>query len=124
MRLSYLFNAVSLIFIYIGLVAFSPAIISLVYNDLNSAVPFVVTGIVSGLIGLFLKLIVNHFLPQDRMTDIKKSEGLTIVLLAWLAFGVIASIPYLFFGFSIENSFFEGISGATTTGATILTHYD
>ena len=124
MRLSYLFNAVSLIFIYIGLVAFSPAIISLVYNDLNSAVPFVVTGIVSSLIGLFLKLIVNRFLPQDRMTDIKKSEGLTIVLLAWLAFGVIASIPYLFFGFSIENSFFEGISGATTTGATILTHYD
>ena len=124
MRLSYLFNAVSLIFIYIGLVAFSPVIVSLIYNDLNSAVPFVVTGIISGLVGLFLKLIVNKFLPQDKMTDIKKSEGLAIVLLSWLVFSIIASIPYLFFNLGIVDAFFEGTSGATTTGATILTHYD
>ncbi len=124
MRLSYLFNAVSLIFLYIGVVAFSPVIVSLIYQDYNSAIPFVITGILSGLFGLTLKLVVNRFLQQDRMTDIKKSEGLTIVLLSWLAFSLIASIPYLFFGFSVENSFFEGISGATTTGATILTHYD
>ena len=124
MRLSYLFNAVSLIFLYIGIVAFSPVIISLIYQDYNSAIPFVATGILSVLFGLSLKLTVNKFLPQDRMTDIKKSEGLTIVLLSWIAFSIIASIPYLFFGFSVENSFFEGISGATTTGATILTHYD
>jgi len=124
MRLSYLFNAVSLIFFYIGIVAFSPAIVSLIYQEYNSAIPFVITGILSGLIGLFLKLVVNRFLPQDKMTDIKKSEGLTIVLLSWLVFSVIASIPYLFFNFSVENAFFEGISGATTTGATILTHYD
>ena len=124
MRLSYLFNAVSLIFLYIGIVAFSPIVISLIYQDYNSAIPFVITGILSVLSGLVLKLTVNRFLPQDRMTDIKKSEGLTIVLLSWLSFSLIASIPYLFFGFSVENSFFEGISGATTTGATILTHYD
>ena len=124
MRLSYLFNAVSLIFICIGFVVFLPVIVSLVYQDYNSAVPFVITGIMSGLTGLSLKLIVQRFLQQDRMTDIKKSEGLTIVLLSWLVFSLIASIPYLFFGFGVEDAFFEGISGATTTGATILTHYD
>lgn len=124
MRLSYLFNAVSLIFLYIGIVAFSPSIVSLIYQDYDSAIPFVVTGILSVLLGLILKLTVNKFLPQDRMTDIKKSEGLTIVLLSWLAFSLIASVPYLFFNFSVENAFFEGISGATTTGATILTHFD
>ena len=124
MRLSYLFNAVSLIFFYIGIVAFSPAIVSLIYQEYNSAIPFVITGILSVLLGLTLKLAVNKFLLQDRMTDIKKSEGLAIVLLSWLAFSLIASIPYLFFNFSVENAFFEGISGATTTGATILTHFD
>ncbi len=124
MRLSYLFNAVSLIFLYIGIVAFSPAIVSLVYQEYSSAIPFVITGILSVLSGLILKLTVNKFLPQDRMTDIKKSEGLAIVLLSWLAFSLIASIPYLFFNFTVENAFFEGISGATTTGATILTHFD
>ncbi|MBR2525072.1 TrkH family potassium uptake protein [bacterium] len=124
MRLSYLFNALSLIFLYIGIVAFLPIIVSLIYQDYNSATPFVITGILSVLLGLILKLTVNKFLQQDRMTDIKKSEGLTIVLISWLAFSLIASIPYLFFNFSIENAFFEGISGATTTGATILTHFD
>ena len=58
------------------------------------------------------------------MTDIKKSEGLTIVMLCWLIFSIIASVPFLFFGFSFENAFFEGISGATATGATILTSFD
>ena len=124
MRLSYLFNAVSLIFVYIGLVAFLPTIVSIIYADYNSAIPFVITGILSCLVGISLKLVVNKFLLQDNMTDIKKSEGLTIVLLSWLAFSIIASIPYLFFNFGIEDAFFEGISGATTTGATILTHYD
>ena len=33
-------------------------------------------------------------------------------------------VPYLFFNFSITDAFFEGISGVTTTGATILTHYN
>ena len=45
MRLSYLFNAVSLIFLYIGIVTFTPVIVSLIYNDFNSAIPFVVTGV-------------------------------------------------------------------------------
>lgn len=124
MRLSYLFNAVSLIFVYIGIVAFSPIIVSLIYQDYNSAIPFVVTGVLSVLLGLTLKLTVNKFLTQDRMTDIKKSEGLTIVLLSWLAFSIIASIPYLFFDLGIVDALFEGMSGATTTGASILTHYD
>ncbi len=124
MRLSYLFNAISLIFIYIGFVAFLPIIVSLIYQEYNAAIPFVITGVISVFFGLCLKLFVNKFLKQDRMTDIKKSEGLTIVLLSWLVFGIIASIPYLFFGFGIEDAFFEGISGATTTGATIFTHFD
>lgn len=124
MRLSYLFNAISLIFIYIGFVAFLPIIVSLIYQEYNAAIPFVITGVISVFFGLCIKLFVNKFLKQDRMTDIKKSEGLTIVLLSWLVFGIIASIPYLFFGFGIEDAFFEGISGATTTGATIFTHFD
>lgn len=124
MRLRYLFNSVSLIFIYIGLVTFVPIIIACIYNEQNSIMPFVYTGVVSVILGLVSKLFVNKFLKQDKMTDIKKSEGLFIVLLSWLIFSVISSIPFLFFGLSIEDAFFEGISGATATGATILTHFD
>lgn len=124
MRLKYLLNAVALTLIYIGLVTFVPIIIALVFKEYNSVLPFVLTGVFSVISGFFLKLIINKFLTQDKMTDIKKSEGLTIVMLCWLIFSVIASIPFLFFGFSPENAFFEGISGATATGATILTSFD
>lgn len=124
MRLSYLFNAVSLIFICIGAVVFLPVAVALAYHEYNSCIPFVITGLGACFIGCVLKLLVNKFLLQDNMTDIKKSEGLTIVLLSWLIFSFIASFPYLFFNFSITDAFFEGLSGATTTGATILTSFD
>ena len=124
MRLKYLLNAVALTLIYIGLVTFVPIVIALIFKEHSSILPFLLTGTISVILGFLLKLIINHFLIQDKMTDIKKSEGLTIVMLCWLIFSVIASIPFLFFGFSFENAFFEGISGATATGATILTSFN
>lgn len=124
MRLGYLFNAVSLILIYTGFVVLLPIIVALIYQEYNSAIPFVAAGVISCLAGLICKFFINKFVPEQKMTDIRKSEGLAIVLLSWLAFSVVASIPYLFFGFNIVDSFFEGISGVTTTGATILTHFD
>lgn len=124
MRLGYLLNSVSLVLIFTGFVAFLPIIVALCYQDFNSAIPFVIAGVMACLSGLTCKLFVNKFFPQQKMTDIRKSEGLAIVLLSWIAFSVVASIPYLFFGFGFIDSFFEGISGVTTTGGTILTHFD
>lgn len=124
MRLGYLLNSVSLVLIFTGFVAFLPIIVALCYQDFNSAIPFVIAGVVACLSGLTCKLFVDKFFPQQKMTDIRKSEGLAIVLLSWIAFSFVASIPYLFFGLSAIDSFFEGISGVTTTGGTILTHFD
>ncbi len=125
MRLSYIFNAVSFVFICIGLVTLLPIVVALFYSETSSILPFVITSAVAVLIGVFFKVLVNHFIAKDKkMTDIKKSEGLASVLLSWLIFALIASIPYLFFDFGIVDAFFEGISGVTTTGATILTHYN
>ncbi len=125
MRLSYIFNAVSFVFICIGLVTLLPVVVALIYGETSSILPFVITSATAVLIGVFFKVLVNHFITKDKkMTDIKKSEGLATVLLSWLIFALIASIPYLFFDFSVVDAFFEGISGVTTTGATILTHYN
>lgn len=124
MRLGYLLNSISLVLIFTGFVAFLPIIVALCYQDFNSAIPFVIAGVVACLSGLTCKLFVDKFFPQQKMTDIRKSEGLAIVLLSWIAFSFVASIPYLFFGLGAIDSFFEGISGVTTTGGTILTHFD
>lgn len=66
MRLSYLFNAVSFVFICIGLVTLLPAIVALIYNETNCILPFVATGLSAMLLGGFFKLIVNHFLTKDK----------------------------------------------------------
>lgn len=124
MRLSYLFNAIGLVLIYIGLVTLTPVIIAVIYNDYFSIIPFLTVSIISIFSGFSLKLIFKKNLKQNIMSDIKKQEALSIVVLTWIVFSIIAAMPYLFYGFSIENAFFEGVSGITATGATIFTNFD
>ena len=55
---------------------------------------------------------------------IKKSEVLFTVALSWISICLISAVPYLFYNFTPLNALFEATSGITTTGATILTHFD
>ena len=55
--------------------------------------------------------------------SVNKREGYLIVVLGWLAMAIFGSLPYYLSGFAqgVTNSFFESMSGLTTTGATIFT---
>ena len=64
MRLGYLFNAVSLILIYTGFVVLLPIIVALIYQEYNSAIPFVAAGVISCLAGLICKFFINKFVPE------------------------------------------------------------
>ncbi|MBN2697654.1 MAG: TrkH family potassium uptake protein [Bacteroidales bacterium] len=50
------------------------------------------------------------------------NEGISIVVYGWLITCVIGSLPYLMWGgeFTLINSWFESVSGFTTTGSSIL----
>ncbi len=122
MRLNYLAYALGLTLIYIGLVILIPITVAFIYGEYNSILPFLTASIISMLSGAILRKSVPSSL--DNLNDIKKGEGLCIVAFSWVLFGLIAAIPYLFYGLSPVNSIFESISGITTTGATILTHYN
>lgn len=124
MRLNYLANALGLTMIYIGLVILSPAIVALYYHDYGSVVPFVAAGLISSSIGFILKKSVPKTEDIENLNDIKKAEALFIVAVSWVIFGIISAIPYLFYGISPINALFEAVSGITTTGATILTHFN
>ncbi len=50
----------------------------------------------------------------------KRTEGLLIVTLTWIVTAAIGAIPFVFFGLSPLDAYFESVSGFTTTGATIL----
>lgn len=122
MRLNYLAYAIGLTLIYIGLVILIPVIVAIIYGEYGSILPFLTASIISMTVGAILRKTVPPSL--ENLNDIKKGEALFIVALSWIVFGLISAIPYLFYGLSPVNALFEAVSGITTTGATILTHYD
>ncbi len=121
MRLTYVFNALGLTLRCIALVILAPILVALYYQDFHSILPFLTASVVSFFLSLVLRKKSDTF---ESLNDIKKSEALFVVALSWTLFGVIASIPYLFYGFAPLNALFEAVSGITTTGATILTSFD
>lgn len=123
MRLSYVANALGLILMDFGLVAFIPIFVALYYHDLNSVLPFFAAGIFSLFLGSLMRRFVKNE-SADTLNDIKKSEALAVVSTSWILLSIIASIPFLFYGLSPIDSLFEGVSGITTTGATILQSFD
>lgn len=120
MRIKNVIAALSLFIKYLAMVFIIPVIVALYYRDFQSLIAFSVTIMVMFLFGILLNS------GEDRIglvDDFKKQEALATVVLFWVSSSLIFAIPYLFYGFSPINSFFEAVSGITTTGATILTDF-
>lgn len=120
MRLTYISTALQLIMRCIALVILIPAAVAVYYHDWHSVLPFVTACFAALALSFVFRYKAETF---ESLNDIKKSEALCIVALSWVIFGVIAMIPYLFYGFHPLNALFEAVSGITTTGATILTTF-
>ncbi len=105
---------------YVGLMLLVPIAVAFYYHDYFSVVSFLSAGILSATIGYAIR----KYTTIENLNDIKKSEALFIVALSWLMFCMISSVPFLWYGFSPIDALFEATSGITTTGATVLTHFD
>ena len=121
MRLTYIFTSLRLILRCIGIVILAPVLVALYYGDYSSVMPFVTPSLICFVISFIFKTRSDTF---ESLNDIKKSEALCVVALSWIMFSLISMIPYLFYGLSPINGLFESVSGITTTGASILTHYN
>lgn len=124
MRLNYIANALSVTMRYTGIVLLAPIIVALIYHDLNSILSFLVASFASIILGFALRTFVPNTKSLENLNDIRKDEALFIVVTSWISFGLLAAIPYLFYGLNPLNAIFEAVSGITTTGSTILTHFD
>ena len=124
MRLTYLAYTFSIVMMYFSFVLLIPILVALLYQESNAVLPFLIAGASALMISVTLKKLIPGVSLIKSINDIKKSEGLCVVTFSWIFAGLFASIPYLFFGLSPINAFFEGTSGITATGATIFTHFD
>ena len=124
MRLTYLAYAFSLAMMYFSIVLLIPIIVALIYQENNAILPFIIAAATALMASATLRKIVPGTSQIKSINDIKKGEGLFVVALSWVFAGIFTMIPYLFFGLSPINAFFEATSGITATGATIFTNFD
>lgn len=95
---------------------FLSAGVSLYYNMDESFSSLLLSGIITSVVALFPLIFVT------RPGEINAREGLIIVVFSWILSCLFGMLPYILYGgeFSIINSWYESVSGYTTTGATIL----
>jgi trk/ktr system potassium uptake protein len=114
-------NLVGMLAKYLGLAALFPIPFALAYGE--PSYPFVVAGVVTSGFGLALER-----LTADSAGRVGVREGFLVVAVTWLLAAAFAAIPYLFEGgdqlSSPLDAYFEGMSGFTTTGASVVTNYD
>jgi trk system potassium uptake protein len=114
-------NVVGTIAKYLGLTATFPIVFAVAYRE--SVYPFLVAGVVTSGVGYVLERT-----TAGRAGRIGMREGFLVVAVTWLVAAAFASIPYLFEGGSqLSNpidAYFEGMSGFTTTGASVVTDFD
>ncbi|WP_324757710.1 TrkH family potassium uptake protein [Haloarcula sp. GH36] len=107
-------NVLGSILQYLAVPLTLPVVVALVYGE--SPTPYLVTIAVSVGVGTVLAQ-----LPRRRIHD---REAFLTVSLAWLSIALVGALPMVIEGTGVFaspiNAAFEGMSGITTTGATVI----
>lgn len=121
MRYGLISNILGLISKFLSFIFIPPILVALSMKEYSHILPFTVGAIFCLILGFILTLKKEH---QKDIDNLKKSESLAVVFFAWVLFGLICTIPYLFYNLNFTDACFEAFSGVTTTGATIFQNFD
>jgi len=113
------FFAVGVLLIILGLFMFIPFFVQFIYNEQNST--FLSSAAITTFMGI---LTVLSNLEDDKKLNLQQAFLLTT--LSWLSIAIFGSLPFLLsnLNLSFVDSFFESMSGITTTGSTIIVDLD
>ena len=86
----------------------------------SALAPLLISFTITFIVGIF------PFIFVRKTSQISLKDGYMIIFLSWLLSFVFGAMPYALWGgpFSVENAWFESVSGFTTTGATILSNVE
>ena len=109
------FFTLGLLQVILGFAMIIPVIAQLIYQEFDSS--FVSSSIITIIFGVLFFL---SNLDHDKNLNLPQAFLLTA--LSWLSIAVFGSLPFIFsnLSLSITDSFFESMSGITTTGSTII----
>ncbi len=120
MDLKYVFNTTSFILKYIAFVMIIPCICAVMLKEYNAVIPFISAAATAFIVSIFFK---GEQKKGEEFNNINKSETLATVLLSWILFSLLSAMIFLYFGLNPIDALFEGVSGVTTTGATVLSDF-
>ena len=102
--------------IILGVSMIFPIIMQFIFEELDSS--FISASIITIIFGTLFFL---SNLENDRKLNLQNAFLLTS--LSWISVAIFGSLPFIFsdLNLSITDSFFESMSGITTTGSTIIT---
>ena len=113
------FFTLGILQIILGISMVIPILTQIIYSEVDSS--FIGASIISVIFGvLFFLTNLNH----DKKLNLQQAFLLTA--LSWLSIAVFGSLPFIFstLELSITDSFFESMSGITTTGSTIISNLE
>jgi len=121
MNLPVIFRILGVLLMIFSCAQIPPLLVSWYYDD-GVILSFMTTFFVTLLSGFVLWAPVMH-----NHKELKTRDCFLVVTLFWTVLGSFGSFPFIFtesLQMSVTDSFFESISGLTTTGATVLSGLD
>ena len=113
------FFTLGILLIILGVAMMVPVVFQLIYKEFDST--FIISSIITVTFGILF------FLSNiDHLKLINTQQAFLLTALSWLSIAIFGSLPFFFseLNLSITDSFFESMSGITTTGATILNNIE
>ena len=114
MAIKSIINLFSILVAFFSLSLLVPLVVSFIFDDGSSNI-FITTFLV-----IFIPSIVAWQLTKKSKEEMGVKEGFVIITLFWIVLSLVGSMPFYLYGMSFVDSFFESMSGITTTGATVI----
>lgn len=111
-------NFLGFILLVIGGVMLVPVPVAFFFNELHLTPFFIFPALVAIALGFMFR---RHFRP----TELTLGKAMVITTFAWILFSAFSSVPYICGNnMSIEDAYFESMSGLTATGLTMISNVE
>ena len=117
-NMRYIIRVIGFLFLFLGIGTLPPLIIALYIGEASSVRAFACSLVFCAAAG-FLTL--KFCKPSNQ--KLKNRDRILMVSLIWLISAAVGAAPFMITGTAptVIDAFFEGASGISTTGATVLT---
>ena len=111
-------NLFSILVLFFSFSYVFPIIVSIIFEDgaLDIFIKTLVGVSSLGMLGLLL--------TRNIENDLSQKDGFVIIVMFWMVLSIAGSVPFYLSGMSMIDSFFESMSGITTTGASVISNID